>query len=59
MPNVLMHFGDGTFHVIAVEAEEELDALDEARTWVRDNAWFELEDDEARTDELPLTGPHG
>lgn len=52
---VTMQFGDGTFKEIEVDATEEDEALNEARTWVRDNAWFEISDDEGNTgDELPL-----
>jgi len=54
---VLMQFGDGTFKEIDVESDDPAEAVEEARTWVSDNAWFEVSDPE--TDETlaeePLT----
>lgn len=42
MTTVLMQFGDGTQKEIEVEATDPDDAVEEARDWVRDNAWFEV-----------------
>jgi len=47
MTTVAMHFGDGSFHLIEVEATDPDEACEEARTWVKDNAWFQVDDDEA------------
>ena len=41
---VQMQFGDGSFKDIEVEATDPEEAVEEARTWVRDNAWFEVVD---------------
>ena len=46
---VTMHFGDGTFHLIDVTSTDPEEACEEARTWVKDNAWFEV--DHPMTDE--------
>ena len=56
MTTVLMQFGDGTFHEIEVEATDPEDAVDEARTYVKDNAWFEVQDEngEGSLAETPL-----
>lgn len=42
---VSMHFGDGSFKTIAVEATTKSKAEDEARTWVLDNMFFEADPD--------------
>lgn len=47
---VLMQFGDGTFKEIDVESDDPEEAVEEAKTWVSDNAWFEVTDEE--TDEV-------
>ena len=47
MTTVHMHFGDGTFKLIEVEATDPEEAVEEAREWVSDNAWFELDDPES------------
>lgn len=44
MTIVHMHFGDGSFKEIEVGATEPDEACEEARDWVNDNAWFEVED---------------
>lgn len=44
---VLMQFGDGTNHKIEVEADDPAEAVKEAREWVQDNAWFEVQDDDS------------
>ena len=44
MTNVLMHFGDGSFKEIEVPAEDPEEAVEEAKDWVNDNAWFEVQD---------------
>lgn len=61
MTLVLMQFGDGTFHEISVEATDPEEACEEARTWVKDNAWFEVYDDDGgeQKAELPIIDPHG
>lgn len=41
---VLMHFGDGSFHEIEVEADDPEEACEEARTYVNDNAFFRVEE---------------
>jgi flavin-binding protein dodecin len=43
---VQMHFGDGSFKEIEVESSEPDEAIQEARDWVSDNAWFEVMDEE-------------
>ena len=48
MTTVTMQFGDGTFKEIEVEAEEAEEACEEARTWVKDNAWFEVADEDGQ-----------
>jgi hypothetical protein len=40
---ILMQFGDGTFIPIDVESNEPESAVEEARDWVMDNAWFEAQ----------------
>lgn len=59
MTLVLMQFGDGSHKEIQVEATEPEAAVEEARDWVRDNAWFEVYDDEGgeQKAELPLWKP--
>lgn len=44
MTTVLLHFGDGTFHAIDVEADDPETAINEARTFVQDNAFFRVEE---------------
>lgn len=39
---VTMHFGDGTWKKYQAEADTADEAVVEARTWVGDNAWFEV-----------------
>lgn len=46
MTIVIMHFGDGGFKDIEVEADDPDEAVEEARTWVGDNAWFEVQDEQ-------------
>ena len=46
MSTVLMHFGDGSFKEIEVSATDPDDAVREARDWVNDNAWFEVDDEQ-------------
>lgn len=60
MTLVLMQFGDGSHHEISVEATDPEEAVEEARTWVKDNAWFEVYDDDGGEQkiEAPLIGPH-
>lgn len=41
---VTMQFGDGSNKIIEVEADDPIEACEEARTWVKDNAWFEVID---------------
>jgi len=41
---VTIHFGDGSFKEIKVTADHPVEAAKEARDWVQDNAWFEVED---------------
>jgi hypothetical protein len=49
MTTVTMHFGDGTFKEIEMSATDPQEAVEEAKNWVSDNAWFEIKDPE--TDE--------
>jgi hypothetical protein len=49
---VTMHFGDGSSKDIEVESDEYLIALEEAKEWVSDNAWFEVTND---SDEVVAT----
>lgn len=61
MTTVTMQFGDGTFKEIEVSATEPQEALEEAKTYVKDNAWFEVVDLDDGTEtefELPLVGPY-
>jgi hypothetical protein len=60
MTTVLMHFGDGSFKTIEVDSSEPEEAVEEAREWVADNAWFEVSDenDEVAA-ETPMTPVHG
>lgn len=44
MTTVIMQFGDGSSKEIEVEASDPDEACEEARTWVKDNAWFEVMD---------------
>jgi hypothetical protein len=44
-----MHFGDGTHKEILSLASSPEDACDEIRTYVLDNAWFEVIDEEGNT----------
>ncbi len=44
MTTVTMQFGDGTSKEIEVEATDPDEACEDARAWVKDNAWFEIED---------------
>ena len=41
---VTMHFGDGSQKLVNVEATDPTAAVEEARDWVMDNAWFETLD---------------
>jgi len=46
---VSMHFGDGSSKPIEVEIEDDegkVEAEEQARTWVADNAWFEADPDQ-------------
>ena len=45
MTTVLMQFGDGSSKEIEVEATDPEEAVEEAATWVKDNAWFEVYDE--------------
>jgi flavin-binding protein dodecin len=45
MTTVLMQFGDGSSKEIEVSATDPDEAVEEARTWVSDNAWFEVYDE--------------
>jgi hypothetical protein len=45
MTNVVMHFGDGSFKDIEVEATDPDEAVEQARDWVNDNAWLEVRDE--------------
>jgi hypothetical protein len=47
---VTMQFGDGTNHDIEVTSDDPETAVGEARTYVKDNAWFEVTDPD--TDEV-------
>lgn len=49
---VTMHFGDGTFKLIDMGDEYETpeDAVEAAREWVADNAWFEIDEDQNPND---------
>lgn len=42
MTTVVMQFGDGSSKEIEVEATEPDEAVEEAKQWVLDNAWFEV-----------------
>jgi hypothetical protein len=42
---VTVHFGDGTFKLIEVVSDDPQKAVQEAKTFVLDNAWFEVEDE--------------
>lgn len=56
-----MQFGDGSFKEIEVEAADPDEACEEARTWVADNSWFEVQADDGSgnlSDEHPMTGVH-
>ena len=57
---VLMQFGDGTHHEIQVDATDPEEACEEAQQWVKDNAWFEVYNDQGgeQIAERPLSGPH-
>jgi hypothetical protein len=41
---VQMQFGDGSWKDIEVTSDDPEEAVEEARTWVKDNAWFEVAD---------------
>jgi hypothetical protein len=43
--HVVMHFGDGSFKDIEVEATDPDEAVEQARDWVNDNAWLEVRDE--------------
>jgi hypothetical protein len=45
MTTVLMQFGDGSSKEIEVTATNPDQAVEEARDWVKDNAWFEVYDE--------------
>jgi len=40
-----MQFGDGTFKLIDCASNDPEEAVQEARDWVADNAWFEVYDE--------------
>ena len=42
---VTLHFGDGNNHQIEVTSDDPDEAVQEARDWVEDNAWFEALDE--------------
>jgi flavin-binding protein dodecin len=46
MATVLMHFGDGSFKTLEMSADNPQEAVEEAKTWVSDNAWFEVQGDQ-------------
>jgi hypothetical protein len=41
-----MHFGDGSFKTIIVPSEDPAEACQEAKDWVLDNAWFQVDTDD-------------
>lgn len=41
---VTMHFGDGSSKDISVESNDPEEAVEQAKDWVSDNAWFEVTD---------------
>lgn len=43
---VQMHFGDGSYKDIEMTADDPEEAVEEAKTWVNDNAWFEVSDED-------------
>lgn len=43
---VIMQFGDGSFKTVEVTSDDPETAVEEAKTWVSDNAWFEVSDEE-------------
>ena len=45
MTTVVMQFGDGSSKEIEVEATDPDEAVEEAKDWVKDNAWFEVYDE--------------
>lgn len=52
---VLMQFGDGSYKEIEVTSDDPETAVEEARDWVTDNAWFEVTDDQGeQLAHLPL-----
>lgn len=54
---VIMHFGDGNFTEIEVDLDPDEtaeDALQKARDYVRDNSWFQIENEIGTSSELPL-----
>lgn len=46
MSKVIMHFGDGTFKDLEMTAEDPEEAVEQAKDWVSDNAWFEVLDEQ-------------
>lgn len=61
MTTVTMNFGDGSFKEIEVEATDPEDAVEEAAQWVKDNAWFDVMDEQGQDTlaERPLIDPYG
>ena len=41
---VTMHFGDGSFKLLEMTSDDPQEAVEEAKNWVNDNAWFEVSD---------------
>lgn len=44
MTKVLMQFGDSTQKELEMNATDAETAVEEAKDWVSDNAWFEVQD---------------
>jgi hypothetical protein len=45
MTTVLMQFGDGSHKTIEIDNADPDKACEEARDWVSDNAWYEVQDE--------------
>lgn len=45
---VLLQFGDGSHKEIEVEADDPEEAVEEAKDWLRDGAWLEVQDEQGR-----------
>lgn len=43
---VIMHFGDGSYKDLDMTANDPDEAVKEAKTWVEDNAWYEVQDEQ-------------